>query len=87
MLSLLPPKNYKLTIIHWEVKYRLLTTLLRINCNCKNFQLLVGEETIQLLRVDGLRRVIIIACAVHLARSSCCADVSMVICMGRIRSR
>ena len=49
------PKNYKLTIIHWKVKYRLLTTLLCINCSCKNFLLLVGEETIQLLRVDNLR--------------------------------
>ena len=58
-----------------------------MNCSCKNFQLLVGEETIQLLRVDSLRRVIIKACAVLLARSSCCANVSMVICMGRISYR
>ena len=54
-----PQKNYKLTIIYWEVKYRLPTILLCMNCSCKNFQLLVGEETIQLLRVDILRRVII----------------------------
>ena len=44
----------------------------------------MGEETIQLLRIDSLRRVIIKACAVLLARSSCCVDVSMVICMGQI---
>ena len=58
-----------------------------MNCSCKNFQLLVGEETIQLLRVDSLRRVIIKACAVLLVRSSCCANVSMVICKGQIRYR
>ena len=69
ILFLLPSKNYKLTIIYWEAKYCLLTTLLRINCSCKNFQLLGGKETIQILRVDSLRRVVIKACAVLLARS------------------
>ena len=47
----------------------------------------MGEETIQLLREDSWQRVMIKACAVLLVRSSCCADVSVVICMRRIRYR
>ena len=51
---------------------------------CVNFQLWLGEETIWLPCVDGLQRLIFKVCAVYLACSSCCADVSMGICIRRI---
>ena len=46
--SVLILSQVHLALIYWIVKYWFFTTLLHMNCNCKNLQLLVGEETIHL---------------------------------------